>query len=154
MSNRGKFSGNRLSDRDMLLDLLATEKYMSHLYDHAIMEASGDTVRDTFMALQQDEHEIAQTLFDFMRQQGWYTTGGNRQQADRRLKNGQRLSGGMRQSQAGGAMDYRADSRYAVTSGARRFGQSLTGGGPANQGGRQPAWAGQGKHGRFDERSY
>lgn len=119
MANRGKFAPhgqNRLSDRDILLDLLTTEKYMSHLYDHAIMEASSDRVRDTFIALQQDEHESAQMLFDFMQQRGWYTTGGGRQNQTRRLGSGQRLSGGAQPL---------ADSRYAAASGARDFGQSM-----------------------------
>lgn len=156
MANRGKFTSqrNRLSDRDMLLDLLSTEKYMSHLYDHAIMESTGDAVRDAFVALQQDEHESAQMLFDFMQQQGWYSTGANRQQFGRRLQSGQRLSGGRQQSMAGAMQSPKADSRYAVTSGARNLGQNLRGG-RGQQGGKQPAWAGQGqgKRGRSDERS-
>ncbi len=146
MANRGKFSPqhNRLSDRDMLLDLLATEKYMSHLYDHAIMEASTEAVRDTFVALQQDEHETAQMLFDFMQQQGWYTTGANRQKFGRRLQSGQRLSGGA-QPPASGAWQPKADSRYAVTSGTRRLGKNMAGG---RSQGDQPDWANQGRRGR------
>lgn len=151
MANNGRFSPhrNRLSDRDMLLDLLATEKYMSHLYDHAIMEATGDTVRDAFIALQQDEHESAQMLFDFMQQQGWYTTGANRQQFGRRLQSSQRLSGGKQQYSGGDMHQSRSDSRYAVVSGSRSLGQNLRGSG-GDQKGRQPAWSGQGKRGRSD----
>lgn len=153
MANRGNFisSRNRLSDRDMLLDLLTTEKYMSHLYDHAIMEASGDTVRDTFDALQQDEHETAQMLFDFMHQQGWYTTGANRQKFGRRLQSGQRLSGGPQQQMGmpGGLPQAKTDSRYAATSGTRRFGQNFRN--SRGQGGKQPAWSGQGRHGQPGE---
>ena len=131
MPNRGKHSPtspSRLSDRDILMDLLITEKYMSHLYDHAIMEASGDQVRDTFIALQQDEHQSAQMLFDFMQQRGWYTTGAGRQLAGRRLQSGQRLSGGQTPA---------ASSRYAVTSGPRNFGQTM-GQGRQTHGGQQP----------------
>lgn len=153
MANSGNFSPhrNRLSDRDMLLDLLTTEKYMSHLYDHAIMEAAGDSVRDAFIALQQDEHESAQMLYDFMQQQGWYTTGANRQQFGRRLQSSQRLSGGKQQYKgSGSAMQPRVDSSYAVASGTRSLGENLRGGRP--QSGKQPAWAGQGKRGRSDDR--
>jgi|GEM_PF-3491612 hypothetical protein len=154
MANSGKYSPhrNRLSDRDMLLDLLTTEKYMSHLYDHAIMEATDDTVRDTFIALQQDEHESAQMLFDFLHQQGWYTTGAGRQQFGRRLQSSQRLSGGRQQFKGGAAATQpRTDSRYAVASGTRSLGQNLPGGRPPS--GRQPVWAGQGKRGRADDRT-
>lgn len=107
---------NRLSDHDMLFDLLLAGKYMSQLYDHAIMEATDETVRDAFIELQQDEHRSAQSIFEFMQQQGWYTTGANRQNLGRRLGQAQQLSGGMAP---------RADSRYAVTSGARRLGSRL-----------------------------
>lgn len=148
-NGKSKSQRNRLSDRDMLLDLLTTEKYMSHLYDHAIMEAACDTVRDTFVALQEDEHETAQMVFDFMNQRGWYSTGANRQKFGRRLQSGQRLSGGKQQFKSGD-MQPRADSRYAVTSGSRSLGQNLRGG--RGQGGPQPAWAGQGRRGRGDER--
>jgi hypothetical protein len=151
-NKRGNFSSsrNRLSDRDMLLDLLATEKYMSHLYDHAIMEASGDQVRDTFVALQQDEHETAQMLFDFMHQHGWYTTGANRQKAGRRLQNYQPLSGGQQQkAMQGGQPQTRADSRYAAASGSRRLGQSFAK--SRGQGGAQAAWSEQGSR-NYDNR--
>lgn len=119
MATRGKFSAagmNRLSDRDMVFDLLNGEKQMSHLYDHALMEATSDKVRDTFIALQQDEQHAARMLFEFLQQRGWYTTGAGRQHYERRIETSQRLSGG---SQA------RADSRYAATTGSRRFGQNL-----------------------------
>ena len=154
MATSGKFSPhrNRLSDRDMLLVLLSTEKYMSHLYDHAIMEATCDTVRDTFVALQEDEHETAQMVFDFMHQRGWYSTGANRQKSGRRLQGGQRLSGGKQQFRGGDMMQPQADSRYAVTSGSRNLGQNLRGGG-RGQGDKQPAWAGQDRRGgRSDDR--
>ena len=142
---------NRLSDRDMLMDLLATEKYMSHLYDHAIMKAASDTVRDAFAALQQDEHETAQMLFDFMQQHGWYTTGANRQKTGRRLQSSQPLSGGRLQRNTQGSIPMtQADSRYAVTSGSRRLGQSFGAGKNRSQGNAQPSWSRQSRQ-RSDE---
>ncbi|HMM21698.1 MAG TPA: spore coat protein [Selenomonadales bacterium] len=131
---------NRLSDRDMLMDLLATGKYMSHLYDHAVLESTGGNIRDTFETLQQSEHETAQMLFSFMQQQGWYTTGANRQNFGRRLQRGQRLSGGRP------AQSTQADSRYAVTSGSRDFGKYMSGRG--QQPSEAPRYAGQGRSGR------
>ncbi|MDR7865583.1 MAG: spore coat protein [Sporomusaceae bacterium] len=153
MANRAPYqpNRNRLSDRDMLLDLLATEKYMSHLYDHAIMEATADTVRDTFVALQQDEHETAQMLFDFMHQHGWYTTGANRQKAGRRLQSSQPLSGGRSQkNMQNSSPQPKTDSRYAVTSGSRRLGQNLGAGMNRGQGNNQPAWSGHARQ-RYDK---
>lgn len=132
---------NRLSDRDMLMDLLATGKYMSHLYDHAVLEFTNGNIRDTFETLQQSEHETSQMIFSFMQQQGWYTTGANRQNFGRRLQKGQRLSGGQ---------STQSESRYATTSGSRNFGKYMSGRG--QQSSQAPSYAGQGRSGQYDNR--
>lgn len=148
MAHHGKDSSagyNRLSDRDMLFDLLNTEKQMSHLYDHAIMESTSERVRDTFIALQQDEQQAARMLFEFLQQKGWYTPGAGRQNFGRRLQSSQPLSGGGAQP--------RADSRYAVTSGSRRqFGKNL---GPQHSQG-QPHFSrgGQGKQEQYSRQDW
>ncbi len=146
MASHGKYNAtgfNRLSDRDMLFDLLATEKQMSHLYDHAIMEATSERVRDTFIALQQDEQQAARMLFEFLQQKGWYTPGAGRQNFGRRLQSGQRLSGGPQAT---------SNSRYAVTSGARNFGSNLEPQRP--QGRPQYARAGQGKQEQYSRQDW
>jgi hypothetical protein len=121
-NKRGNFSPsfNRLSDRDMLLDLLVTEKYMSHLYDHAIMEASGYQVRDTFIALQQEEHETAQMLFDFMHRHGWYTTGANRQKQGPGCKVTSRFPAGGNSRRTCGAAANAPKSRQPLRRGQRQ----------------------------------
>lgn len=65
---------NRLSDHDILLDMLTTEKFMSHLYDHAVLESSSYLVRDSFQSLQQTTQLNAHKLYEIMSQQGWYDT--------------------------------------------------------------------------------
>jgi hypothetical protein len=95
-------SRNRLSDRDMLFDMLATGKNMSHLYDHAIMESSSGMIRDTFETLQHDEHLMAETLFGVMEQEGWYSTGAGWQKSGQPMKSPQRQP------------DATAGSRYAA----------------------------------------
>jgi len=67
-------SRNRLSDRDMLLDILSTAKSMSNLYDHAILESSNPMIREAFEDFQHDEHRSAEQLFLIMQQHGWYST--------------------------------------------------------------------------------
>lgn len=69
--NYSRNDRNRLSDHDMFFDLLTTEKYISHLYNHAVVESSGDLVRVTFQTLQQTTQSNAQQLSETMRQQGW-----------------------------------------------------------------------------------
>ena len=63
---------NRLSDRDIYFDLLTTEKYMSHFYDHAVLESSDDLVRETFQTLQHSCHSNGQKLYETMYANGWY----------------------------------------------------------------------------------
>ncbi|HEY3424078.1 MAG TPA: spore coat protein [Negativicutes bacterium] len=98
---------NRLSDHDMLLDLLCTEKSMSHMYDHAITEATNNTILNTFEQLQHDEHENAHMIFDTMQERGWYNTTKVPQKRSSRYVRGV------------------ADSNYTVTSGAQQFGSKL-----------------------------
>lgn len=72
-------SRNRLSDRDMMVDLINTEKHLSHLYEHAIMESTNITVHNAMEEFQHDEHENAYTLFRVMEEKGWYNPAGQGQ---------------------------------------------------------------------------
>ena len=72
-------SMNRLSDRDIMLDLISTEKHLSHLYEHAVMESTNVTVHNAMEEFQHDEHETAYTLFSAMQDRGWYNTAGQNQ---------------------------------------------------------------------------
>ncbi|MDR3592342.1 MAG: spore coat protein [Negativicutes bacterium] len=118
-------SRNGLSDRDMLFDLLASGKSMSHLYDHAIMESSSGMVRDTFETLQHDEHLMAETVFGIMEQEGWYSTGGQREQSSQRAESSQRRSGNL---------EAKAGSRYMAGRGqSLRSGRAQTRGGSGSQ---------------------
>ena len=72
---------NRLSERDMMVDLINMEKHLSHLYEHAIMESPNITVHNAMEEFQHDEHENAYTLFTVMQEKGWY----NPAEQDQRL---------------------------------------------------------------------
>ncbi|HWR45599.1 spore coat protein [Sporomusa sp.] len=79
--NNTTTSRNRLSDRDMMVDLINTEKHLSHLYEHAIMESINITVHNAVEEFQHDEHENAYTLFKVMQERGWYNPAGQEQSA-------------------------------------------------------------------------
>ena len=93
-SNNTQSNRNRLSDRDMLVDLLNTEKHLSHLYEHAIMESSNITVRNAVEEFQHDEHENAYTLFQVMQDRGWYNVSEQEQSSGKKkayhMKSGKR----------------------------------------------------------------
>lgn len=105
----GNADKNSLSDRDILLDVLMTEKYLSQVYDTAVMESSTDDVFDIFQSMQHDEHQNARVVFNFMKEQGWYSTREVEQSSFRR----------------GNRYANKTNSDYAVTSGARNFGGRL-----------------------------
>lgn len=104
-------SKNQLSDRDMLLDLLMTEKYMSQMYNTALMEATNSDVIDSFDEMQHDEHENARLLYNSMHDRGWY----NAKQIERPVG----------QQQSALLYSNKANSSYAVTSGTKNFGNRL-----------------------------
>ncbi|MCE5286164.1 MAG: spore coat protein [Pelosinus sp.] len=110
-------SRNRLSDRDMLLDLMITEKHLSRIYDQGALEANSPQVFETFERLQADAHDNARTIFTAMQQRGWY----NPASAERN----QRMQRG-KHRQTDESFETTASSKYAVSSGSRRFGQHLS----------------------------
>ncbi|AIF53098.1 spore coat protein [Pelosinus sp. UFO1] len=109
-------SRNRLSDRDMLLDLMITEKHLSRLYDQGVLESTSPMISNTFERLQASSHDNARTIFTAMQQRGWYNP--------ERTGRTERLSRGT-QKQSNEFFDTTADSKYAVSSGTRKFGRHL-----------------------------
>ncbi|SDD42927.1 spore coat protein [Sporomusa acidovorans] len=85
-NNTTTTSRNRLSDRDMIVDLINTEKHLSHLYEHAIMESSSSMVHNTMEEFQHDEHENAYTLYNVMQGRGWYNPAGAGQEQRHNFK--------------------------------------------------------------------
>lgn len=109
-------SGNGLSDRDMLMDMLLTEKQVSHVYEHATMEASSSEMLNMFEAFQEDEHTNAHAIFEILQKKGWYeNTAANASHTGlaRRFSGRNFITGSP------------ANSNYAVKSSARNFGNKL-----------------------------
>ncbi|MGI6485926.1 MAG: spore coat protein [Tepidanaerobacteraceae bacterium] len=61
------------ADKDLLNDMLMTEKYVSGTYETAIMESSNESVRNALRHIQDEEQQHAKMIFDAMNQRGWYT---------------------------------------------------------------------------------
>lgn len=60
------------ADRDILNDMLMTEKYVSGAYETAIMESANESVRNALRQIQDEEQQHAKMIFDAMNQRGWY----------------------------------------------------------------------------------
>jgi hypothetical protein len=93
-----------------------TEKYLSRLYDHGVLEAASPMVGNTFERLQAGTHDNARAIFTAMQERGWY----NLEQAarNRRVPKG-------KMKQTAENFDMTANSKYAVSSGTKRLGKYL-----------------------------
>jgi len=74
--NSNQISGTQPSspipEREMMDDALASEKYMTETYNTFTNECVTKNVRDEFMKILNEEHQIQADVFDTMNQRGWY----------------------------------------------------------------------------------
>ena len=61
-------------DKDMLQDLLTTEKQALGSYSSGISESSCQNLRNTLLTNYRSAQEIQYQVFDTMKQKGWYKT--------------------------------------------------------------------------------
>ncbi len=66
-------TGVQMSDKDMCIDMLSTEKYVSGTYDTAIFEFSNAQVRDVLNHIQKEEQKHGEAIFVYMQSKGMYT---------------------------------------------------------------------------------
>lgn len=66
-------TGFNASDKDMCIDMLNTEKYVSGTYDTTIFECKDAAVRDVLNHIQKEEQKHGQTIFAYMQSKGMYT---------------------------------------------------------------------------------
>lgn len=70
----GNQSGSSLPERDLMNDVLSSQKFMSDTYNTYTNECATPNVRDGFMSILSEEHQIQSEVFDLMKQRGWYQT--------------------------------------------------------------------------------
>lgn len=68
-----KIPGFNISDKDMCMDMLTTEKQISSAYDTAIFECKDAAVRDTLNHIQKEEQKHGQAISSYMISKGMYT---------------------------------------------------------------------------------
>lgn len=61
-----------MNDRDLLNDLLATEKGLSSAYTIALHEASNDTLFSSIKQLHDETLQSQRKLYNLMFEKGWY----------------------------------------------------------------------------------
>lgn len=59
-------------DKDLLGDLLSTEKYVSSTYDLCVFEAASPVIRQAFQHIQKEEQHHGEMIFNYMHSHGMY----------------------------------------------------------------------------------
>jgi len=65
---------NTFCEKDLMHDLLATEKQTISAYSTGITETSCQNLRNTLVNNFKNAQDVQYKVFDAMKQKGWYTT--------------------------------------------------------------------------------
>ncbi len=65
---------NSFSDREMIGDILSTQKFITDGYNTSANEASEPSVKNALMSILEEEHVIQHDVFVEMQSRGWYQT--------------------------------------------------------------------------------
>jgi spore coat protein CotF len=63
---------NKLTEKDLMHDLLATEKQVISAYSTGITETSCPNLRNTLVTNFKNAQDVQFKVFDAMKQKGWY----------------------------------------------------------------------------------
>lgn len=63
-----------MTEKDLMSDLLATEKQVISAYSTGITESSCANLRNTLIGNYTNDQNIQYMIFDAMKQKGWYPT--------------------------------------------------------------------------------
>ncbi|NLO08353.1 MAG: spore coat protein [Clostridiales bacterium] len=66
-------TGFKASDKDMCIDMLNSEKYVSSTYDTTIFECKSAQVRDVLNHIQKEEQKHGEAIFSYMHSKGMYS---------------------------------------------------------------------------------
>lgn len=88
--NQNQISGTQASspmpEKEMMNDALASQKYVTEAYNTYTNECATPNVRNEFMNILTEEHQIQSEVFDAMKQRGWYTVPDAQQQKVQQAK--------------------------------------------------------------------
>lgn len=82
----GNQSGNAITEKDMMYDVLSSQKFITDTYNTFTNECSSANTRDEFMKILQEEHQIQADVFDTLKQRGWYQAPAAEQQKVQQAK--------------------------------------------------------------------
>ncbi|OGO84047.1 MAG: hypothetical protein A2Y24_02715 [Clostridiales bacterium GWE2_32_10] len=65
-------SSDKMGERELITDMLGSEKLLCNTYSTAIIEAATPQVRESFKSVLLDEFDVQNTIFMAMNEKGWY----------------------------------------------------------------------------------
>ncbi|MDR1692055.1 MAG: spore coat protein [Oscillospiraceae bacterium] len=65
-------SQGTLGDKEMVFDLLSTQKHITSNHNTRAGECKNTELRDAFLSILKEEHNIQSELFDISFSRGWY----------------------------------------------------------------------------------
>lgn len=63
-----------LSDQEIMDDILGSQKHITGVYNTNSNECVNPTLRNDFLQILREEHNIQSTIFTDMQKRGWYET--------------------------------------------------------------------------------
>ncbi len=79
-------NNGQMQEKEILNDVLASEKAVTGAYNAFANECATPNVRDEFMRILTEEHQIQADVFDEMQKRGWYPTPAAEQQKIQQAK--------------------------------------------------------------------
>ena len=63
---------NGMCERVILDDILSSQKMITGLYNTSANECAAPVIRDEFLSILSEEHQMQAEVFDEMQKRGWY----------------------------------------------------------------------------------
>lgn len=67
-------TGQQMQERELFDDVLSSQKHITDTYNTFANECATPNVRNEFMRILTEEHQIQSDVFDEMKKRGWYQT--------------------------------------------------------------------------------
>lgn len=72
--NEFNITNNTMADKEIMSDVLESQKQITGYYNAAANEAAAETIRREFLNILNEEHQIQAEVFYEMQKRGWYPT--------------------------------------------------------------------------------
>lgn len=79
-------NNGQMQEKEVFDDVLTSQKFITDTYNTYTNECATPTIRNEFMRILNEEHQIQAEVFDEMKKRGWYQTTAAEQQKIQQAK--------------------------------------------------------------------